>query len=292
MDLATETQMTYQPPVLSAGVKRHVETRAITFSISSLQRQRVRFWLAAKTLARTGIIVVRGAATPEVVATLAGMAETTWNTVSDLAPGQILPNVIINRDQERVLKGYKSLVESNKPVINVRYGEDEGMMDVFHPEHLCPERKQLVIGSLHEALIRKLAEKAFGKALEVKCRNLYLNRGVTNTRFYHSDGERIKVKSFVYLDDVGSLDIGPYCYIKNSHRDGRLRRHNQSFNDKHGLNKHEYRLLSGRAALPIFCRAGDMVVSAQHGAHRGHPQMPSAHRAVLVNVYEPTKGKD
>jgi hypothetical protein len=49
-------------------------------------------------------------------------------------------------------------------------------------------------------------------------------------------------------------------------------------------------LLGGRAALPIFCQAGDMVVSAQHGAHRGHPQTPSARRAVLLNVYEPTIG--
>jgi hypothetical protein len=32
-----------------------------------------------------------------------------------------------------------------------------------------------------------------------------------------------------------------------------------------------------------------MVVSAQHGAHRGYPQAPTAQRAVLVNVFEPSR---
>jgi hypothetical protein len=64
--------------------------------------------------------------------------------------------------------------------------------------------------------------------------------------------------------------------LLGSHRGLRLRQRNQSFNAKHQLNKHEYRLLNAQSTLPIVCRAGDMVVSAQHGAHRGFPQAPSA----------------
>ena len=36
----------------------------------------------------------------------------------------------------------------------------------------------------------------------------------------------------------------------------------------------------------MLAQAGDMVISSQRGAHRGHPQHPEARRAVLVNMYQ------
>lgn len=291
MALASEVPPLYEAPKLHSGLRQRLETRAICFDMAALQRRGARFRLAALTLARSGIIVIRGAASPEAVATLAETVERTWDQVSVLPPGSTLPGAILNRDQVRVLKGYKALVESETPVINFRHGDDNGMMDIFHPEHLIPDQKDLLLNCFHEDLIGALAERAFGRPLSVTCRNLYVNRGVEDTRFFHCDGEQVKVKSFVYLCDVNSLDVGPYCYIKTSHRNASLRSRNQAFNQKHNLNKHEYRLLAGRAALPVFCRAGDMVVSAQHGVHRGYPQLPSARRAVLVNVYEPSRSK-
>jgi hypothetical protein len=287
MALATEVPPMYAAPKLRSGVRRRLDTWAISVEMAALQHRGTRFRLAALTLARTGILVIRGAASAEAVSALATMVDNTWDQVSALPPGESLPGAIINRDQVRVVKGYKALVESETPVINFRHGEDNGMMDIFHPENLMPERRQLLLDCLHEDLIGDLSAKAFGTPLEVTCRNLYVNRGVENTRFYHCDGERVKVKSFVYLSNVDSLDIGSYCYIQKSHRNRSLRSRNQTFNHRHGLNKHEYRLLHGCVGLPVFCRAGDMVVSAQHGAHRGYPQTPSAKRAVLVNVYEP-----
>lgn len=291
MALATEVPPMYEAPKLRSGFRRRLETWGVSFDLTALKRRGARFRLAAFTLARSGIIIIRGAASPEAVKALSGMVESTWDQVSVLPPGRSLPGAIINRDQVRVLKGYKALVESETPVINFRHGEDNGMMDIFHPENLVPELRQQLLDCLHEQLIGNLAQKAFGALLHVTCRNLYVNRGVENTRFYHCDGERVKVKSFVFLTEVNSLDSGPYCYIQKSHRNRPLRVRNQAFNHKHGLNKHEYRLLNGSPGLPIFCRAGDMVVSAQHGAHRGYPQAPSAQRAVLVNVFEPRKAK-
>jgi len=289
MVLATEVPPMYAAPKLRSGFRRRMETWAVSFDLPALQRRGARFRLAALTLARTGIIIIRGAASPEAVQALVAMVDGTWDQVLALPLGRSLPGTIINRDQVRVVKGYKALVESELPVINFRHGEDNGMMDIFHPENLIPERRQLLLASLHEDLVGDLSAKAFGTQLNVTCRNLYINRGVQNTRFFHCDGERVKVKSFVYLSDVDSLDIGPYCYIQKSHRNRSLRSRNQSFNHHHGLNKHEFRLLGGCVGLPVFCRAGDMVVSAQHGAHRGYPQAPTAKRAVLVNVYEPSR---
>lgn len=279
----------YEPPRLHSGLRRTLETRAITFSLEALQRRRARFHLAVLSLARTGIIVVRGAASEQAVAALATMAKTTWDEAMAAPAGASMANAILNRGEERFVKGYKALVESKQPVINFRHGQDDGMMDIFHPEEMIAEQRDVILSSLHESLVKDIAERAFGKSLEVTCRNLYVNHGVQDTRFYHCDGERVKVKTFVYACDVDCLAIGPYCYVKSSHRKKALRQRNQAFNAKHDLNKHEYRLMGDQAGLPVFCRAGDMVISAQHGAHRGYPQAPSATRAVLVNVFEPIR---
>jgi len=281
----------YGPPQLRTGAGLERATRAITVALPALQRRRLRFHLAAFTLARTGILVIRGAVPPDALRAIAALADRTWDEVAALPPGQPHPVALLNRDQRRVLKGYKALEESGRPVINMRHGEDDGMMDVFHPELLDPELREPILTCLHERLVGDLARVAFGKALEVSCRNLYVNRGVRHTRFFHCDGQGLKVKTFVYLTPVRSLEDGPYCYIPGSHLDWLLRRRNQAFNTSHGLNRHEYRQVSGKAALPIFAEPGDMVISAQHGAHRGLPQAPEARRAVLVNVFKPAPAR-
>lgn len=284
---AAELPPLYGPPRLRAGADLESSIQSITVSLAALQRRRLRFHLAAFTLARTGILVIRRAVTPEALTPIAALADRTWDEVAALPPGESHPVAVLNRDQRRVLKGYKALEECAKPVINVRHGEDDGMMDVFHPELLDPELREPMLSCLHERLVGDLASLAFGKALEVSCRNLYMNRGVRHTRFFHCDGQGLKVKTFVYLTPVRSLADGPYCYIPGSHLDWLLRRRNQAFNTGHGLNRHEYRQVSGRMALPVFAEPGDLVISAQHGAHRGLPQAPAARRAVLVNVFKP-----
>jgi len=287
MALPEEAPPLYGPPKLRSGAGLERAIRSITVSLPALERRRLRFRLAAFTLARSGILVIRRAVAPDVLGPIAALAERTWAEVIALPPGQSHPVALLNRDQRRVLKGYKALEESGKPVINVRHGEDDGMMDVFHPELLAAELREQILCALLEQLVGDLARVAFGTALEVSCRNLYVNRGVRHTRFFHCDGQGLKVKTFVYLTPVRSLEDGPYCYIPGSHLDWLLRRRNQAFNTRHGLNRHEYRQVSGNAALPIFAEPGDMVISAQHGAHRGLPQAPSARRAVLVNVFKP-----
>ncbi|MGB5134606.1 MAG: hypothetical protein WBN89_05465 [Prochlorococcaceae cyanobacterium] len=285
--LPEEAPPLYGPPKLRSGAGLERAIRSITASLPALERRRLRFHLAAFTLARTGILVIRRAVPPEVLGPIAALAERTWAEVITLSPGQSHPVALLNRDQHRVLKGYKALEESVKPVINVRHGEDDGMMDVFHPEGLAPELRMPILSCLHERLVGDLASMAFGQKLEVSCRNLYVNRGVRHTRFFHCDGQGLKVKTFVYLTPVRSLEDGPYCYIPGSHLDGLLRRQNQTFNKRNQLNLHEYRQVCGKHALPIFAEPGDLVISAQHGAHRGLPQAPSARRAVLVNVFKP-----
>jgi len=276
MVLADEVPPLYRSPSFISGLARRLRSRALPSDLKGLERRGTRFTLAAMTLARIGITVIRSSARQDAVDALRAMADNTWREVEQLTPGQELPHLILNRGDQRVVRGYKNLVESSKPVVNFRHGEDEGMMDLFHPENLVPQQHQIILDCLQEDLARDLAVRAFGAHLEVKWRHLYVNRGVHNTRFSHCDGEAVNVKSFVCANDIQSFDVGPYCCLLGSHRGLRLRQRNQSFNAKHQLNKHEYRLLNAQSTLPIVCRAGDMVVSAQHGAHRGFPQAPSA----------------
>jgi len=289
MVLADEVPPLYRSPSFISGLARQLLTRALTFDLEGLVRSCTRFTLAAMALARTGIIIIRSAASQGAVDAQRAMADTTWKGVENLTPGLELPHLNLSRGDQRVVRGYKNLVETPKPVVNFMHGEGDGMMDLAHLENLVPQHRQVILDCLHEDLVKDLAARAFGASLEVKCRNLYVNRGVQNTRFIHCDGEAVKVKSFVYFNAIQSFHVGPYYYLLGSHRGRRLRQRNQSFNARHQLNKHEYRLSDGKSALPVFCRAGDMVVSAQHGAHRGFPQASSARRTVLVNVHEPAK---
>ena len=51
----------------------------------------------------------------------------------------------------------------------------------------------------------------------------------------------------------------------------------------------EFTQLGKNNALAVLATAGDMVISSQSGAHRGHPQGPDGHRRVLVTMYSPKK---
>ena len=206
---------------------------------------------------------------------------------------QLESNAILNLPNKRRIKGYENFMDVEQAVINHRVkrldgrsGSDAGMVDIFHPERLSDAMARAVTACLHERLISRLLLAASLMPMRVKCRNLYLNRGVIDTRGYHCDGRSRKFKSFVFLTDVRDLGDGPYCYVPATHRDRLSWRRNRQFNEAHGLNRHEYSQLQGLDALPLLAYAGDMVISSQRGAHRGHPQHPNARRAVLVNMYQ------
>ena len=160
------------------------------------------------------------------------------------------------------------------------------MIDIFHPKRLSPNLDKRIKNCLHEQLIQRLLLVSSLNRLQVKCRNLYSNQGVQDTRGFHCDSRSLKFKSFVYISDVNKLDDGPYCYIKGSHRRRRLWRNNSTFNKQNQLDPFEFSQLQASEAISVFAKAGDMVISSQKGAHCGHLQHLEAKRAVLVNMYQ------
>ena len=192
-----------------------------------------------------------------------------------------------------MLKGYNQFRDADRSVINYRVkrpdgrsGSDAGMIDIFHPERLSDSLNRSIHACLQESVIQRLLLLSSFNQMRVKCRNLYLNRGVQDTRSYHCDGRSLKFKSFVYLSDVQSLADGPCCFVPRSQRLRRLWWRNARFNKRHGLGPFEFSQLRGAEAIALFAKAGDMVLSSQRGAHCGHPQHPQARRAVLVNMFQ------
>ena len=291
-DLPNQTAQPTLPNLLS-GEDRRRETEAICFPFDGICRSKRLFLKAAWTLRRQGIILISGVLNADQLERFQGQINWLLDAITHHETSGLEDIAYLNLPDQRVLKGYNSFVDADRAVINHRIkrddgrsGSDAGMIDIFHPERLSDEIEKLVATSLQEPIIRRLVMTSCLTPLHVKCRNLYINRGVQDTRSFHCDGRSLKYKSFLFLTEVNSLADGPYCYVKRSHRDRTSWKESRRFNLENEIGLYEYSQLGGCDALPMFAKAGDMVISSQRGAHRGLPQQPDAERAVLVNMYQ------
>ncbi len=280
-------------PRLLSGAEREAALDRLSVEFTALSRSKRAFLQAALILRRQGVLLVRQAVPPQPLRAINAEVNQLLEQLDTGQTKQLESKAILNLPNKRRIKGYENFVDVEQAVINHRVrrpdgrsGSDAGMVDIFHPERLSDAMARAVTACLHERLISRLLLAVSLMPMRVKCRNLYLNRGVKDTRGYHCDGRSRKFKSFVFLTDVRDLGDGPYCYVPATHRDRLSWKRNRQFNEAQGLNRHEYSQLQGLDALPLLAYAGDMVISSQRGAHRGHPQHPSARRAVLVNMYQ------
>jgi len=290
------TQQSLSPtakPTLLTGDARSAALQAIDFQFSDVLHRRRTLIRAAWALRRHGIICLRAAASPQTVAAIQTQIHSLLMEIESGQLDRLHTLTYLNLPDHRVLKGYNHFRDANRPVINYRVaradgrsGSDAGMIDIFHPERLSGALQQEIASCLHENLVRRLLWISSLNRMVVKCRNLYLNYGVKDTRSYHCDGRSLKFKSFVYLTDVISLEDGPYCFVPGSQRRRRLWWRSARYNRRNQLGPFEFSQLDGENALPIFAKAGDMVISCQRGAHCGHPQVATARRAALVNMYQ------
>ena len=292
-DLLSSTAIATARPTLLEGKALSREVESISFRFSDLLRNRKTFLAAAWTLRREGIICLREAAPAELIASINKDVGLLLKEIEAGDHGRLASLAYLNLPDQRVLKGYNQFRDADRPVINYRVkrpdgrsGSDAGMIDIFHPERLSDSLNRSIHVCLQESVIQRLLLISSFNRMRVKCRNLYLNRGVQDTRSYHCDGRSLKFKSFVYLSDVQSLADGPYCFVPKSQRRRRLWWRNARYNKRQGLGPFEFSQLQGTEAISLFAKAGDMVLSSQRGAHCGHPQQPQASRAVLVNMFQ------
>ena len=280
-------------PTLLSGDARLERLRSIDFSFSDVLNRRRTLIRAAWALRRHGIICLRAAAPQATIHAIQADIKGLLTEIESGDHGRLNATTYLNLPDQRVLKGYNHFRDADKPVINYRVarpdgrsGSDAGMIDIFHPERLSDALRDNIAACLQEDLIRRLLLVSSLNQMAVKCRNLYLNYGVKDTRSYHCDGRSLKFKSFVYLTDVRTLNDGPYCFVPGSQRRRRLWWRSARYNRRNKLGPFEFSQLAEEQALPVFANAGDMVISCQRGAHCGHPQAASAQRAALVNMYQ------
>ena len=227
--MLSSTTIATKKPTLLRGEALAQAVASISFQFSEIVQSRRSFLAAAWALRRHGIICLTGAASDQ---DLASIRNDIHNLLADIESNDLtnLQDIAyLNLPNLRVLKGYNNFRDADRPVINYRVkrpdgrtGSDAGMIDIFHPERLSINLGKRIQNCLHETLIQKLLLVSSMNRMRVKCRNLYLNQGVQDTRSYHCDGRSLKFKSFVYISDVNELDDGPYCYVKGSHRRRRM----------------------------------------------------------------------
>ena len=291
--MLSSTTITSKQPILLRGEALATAVASISFPFSEIVQSRRSFLAAAWALRRHGIICLRGAGSNQDLISIRHEIHNLLENIQSNDLRKLQEVAYLNLPNNRVLKGYNNFRDADRAVINYRVkrpdgrtGSDAGMIDIFHPERLSFNLKERVKNCLHEHFIQRLLLVSSLNRLRVKCRNLYLNQGVQDTRGFHCDGRSLKFKSFVYISDVNKLNDGPYCYVKGSHRRRRLWRNNSTFNKENQLDPFEFSQLQGSQAISVFAQAGDMVISSQKGAHCGHPQHAEAKRAVLVNMYQ------
>jgi hypothetical protein len=181
-----------------------------------------------------------------------------------------------------------------RPVINVRTGNigpagDDGMIDIFGVDGLFPDYPEIFGARERTAFIEDVLFKTSDVRYRSRLFNLYINRSITATRGYHSDGFGPKVKSFLYLNDVTADAMGPYCYARGTYNHASLRACNvelaSRFSDT--LKSTTFDYWDRRREVKFLGDAGDFAMTFQSGAHRGWPQRRGKERFALVQTFMP-----
>ncbi len=192
-------------------------------------------------------------------------------------------DVLFQQDESKV-KGYRALSNYNKSIVNVRGGQDNGMVDIFNINKWYSSFENTLIPYYNHKIINNIILDQ-NKSIEIKNLNLYLNNGLIKTRGFHVDAYAKQMKSFIYLEDCLKLECGPYTYVKKSHLDSPFTKINKKIST--GLWKEtETPIILRENIVPALAKKGTMVISDQGGSHRGFPQAEGYNRTVAVMKFE------
>lgn len=267
----------YQPP-------------QVEFSAARVKEDPSELRKAAKTLKQAGAIVLRSFYSTSQVDRLRERIEPFFEQAEEwrnLDPKHVLDKrVVVQNSIRKGVGGWGGAVKNRKAVLNFRFGEDSGLIDLFHPERLFKDEGAIDLADPNkESLVLTLLKRAYGYPFKTTVRNLYLNDSVVRTRGFHIDGLDVKSKNFLYLTDVGCDEDGPYCYALGTHRASeKLRAANRKFNASIGRRWDDFPLHASRRRIVFHGERGDLIISMQFGAHRGLPQAWNRRRMVLVHT--------
>jgi hypothetical protein len=223
----------------------------------------------AATLAADGIVVVEEFLAP-------ALCDEIREAVEDRLAG--LPRA--GRDE-----GYADLAAREEPVVKQRSGDtDDGMLDVFNMGLAVPALAQLKRDRFVAGIVNGATDEPYTPANL----NVYVNRGVTDTRGFHADTYAGKFKSFVYLTDVPDERYGPFQYLPGSHDQSWPRRKAAELvNRVRGRPPTDAVFYDEADARVCTAPKGTLIVANQAGFHRGTPQEPGFERMLATTSYTP-----
>lgn len=237
---------------------------------------------ARNILNKEGIVIVPDFLSPDVIDECSVVISELKEALVEFLASSVRikeTNKILFQKGKEKLSSYAELSTYPKTVVQVREGQDQGMVDIFNVDFAFPEF--LGLRSTYESGFVKEILSAGEESVGFKNLNLYVNSGITKTRGFHVDSYYSQLKAFVYLTDCLSLDDGPYTYVKGSHVESPYRRLNQEISSKLP-NKTEAPLLDREKIVPVLGKKGTLVISDQCGFHRGFPQSPGRDRVIAV----------
>ena len=182
-----------------------------------------------------------------------------------------------------IKKTYSDLVNSDKPVVNIRSGlDDDGMIDIFNVDQFIEdEAGREILDKLRKDDFFTSLLNSLPKRLSIENINSYVNNGITKTRGFHVDSYSKQIKIFIYLTDVLFFDDGPYVFVKNTHINSPYRRVNKCLS-KDMISGTETPIIPFDNIYPVLAPKGSLVVSDQAGFHRGFPQSLNGSRRILT----------
>lgn len=161
---------------------------------------------------------------------------------------------------------------------------DRGVSRLYHVNRLLPELNS----HKKDSLIQKLISAYAGRPMYSKNLWYQYNQASKETRYFHVDmfALRSQIKSIVYLQDT-TMEDGPFCYIKGSHRNAELIKAkfystNPPGQDS-GYTADDLQSIIDRET-PIEAKAGSLILADVGGAHRGLPQH-SHSRSILMQYF-------
>ena len=190
--------------------------------------------------------------------------------------------LIQTKRDRNLFRNYDDYANYHRPILNIRAGADNGMLDIFNVDNLLKNKiSKGLFKKIRENLFLNEFLKSLPKSLKIQNINSYVNSGITKTRGFHVDSYNNQIKFFLYLTDVMELNQGPYTFVKGSHKENPFRSINSQLSQGIKI-KTETPILNINDIYPILAKKGALVISDQSGFHRGFPQSEKGFRRTLT----------
>ncbi len=213
---------------------------------------------------------------------------------------QVIPSFLDKEECDRLiqmadcyLRSHSYSITGNCYLVNRKdlkiQAADMQVRQIVNAQEVDDKLSQL----FHSQVIEELFEQSMGEKLRLRSITIKIDDPDTQTkRGFHTDGVTPPTyKAFIYLNDVDDYGDGPYTVIPGSHRHTLRRITNYLYSQALAVfsrpttyeQKEDIKLFySDQQAVPIFAKAGTLILSNQQLVHKGWHNHDRKRRYALV----------